>query len=127
MPANKEKEEMNIDRKVSTMVAGFMVPVLIVGFCPVSMCLSADTISEIQSITPAESAARVVDIRAKDYFDIIGTLNLIDGRRIVIGNTTLQLSGGANTSGVSLYDKVGARLNEKGEVSEIKIISDFPH
>ena len=62
---------MNIYRKVFAMVAGFMVLVLIVGFCPVSRCFSADTILKIQSITPAESAASVVDIRAKDYFDII--------------------------------------------------------
>jgi len=118
---------MNNNGKVYIVAAECMAFILVVGFCPVSGCLAADAVSTIRPITPAESAASCVDVRAEDYFDIIGTLNLIEGSRVVIGNNSLQLSGGANPSGISLYDQVGARLNQKGEVSAIVVISDVPN
>jgi hypothetical protein len=104
-----------------------MILILAIGLWPGSGCLAADKISKIRSITPAESAASPIKFRAEDYFDIVGTLNRIEGSRVVIGNTELNLTGRANTSGVSQYDQVGAKLNKKGEVTAIELISDLPH
>ena len=118
---------MNIKRKAFMVVPGCMILILVIGLWPGSGCLAADKISKIRSITSAESAAGPIKVRAEDYFDIVGTLNLIESSRVVIGNTDLRLAGGANTSGVSQYDQVGAQLNKKGEVTAIELISDLPH
>ena len=100
---------------------------LTIGVVLASECLAADKISKIRPITSTESAGRALNIRAEDYFDVVGTLNLIESNRVVIGNTELGLAGGTRTSGVSLYDQVGARLNKKGEVTSIEVISDIPN
>lgn len=118
---------MNINNKSLSMAACCMALIMIIGVVPGSECLAADKISKIRPITSTESAGRPANIRAEDYFDVVGNLNLIESSRVVIGNTELQLAGGARTSGVSLYDQVGARLNKKGEVTSIEVISDIPN
>lgn len=118
---------MNTKTKAFMMVPGCMILILVIGLWTGSSCLAAERMSKIRSITSAESAASPLNVKAEDYFDIIGTLNLIEGSRVVIGNTDLQLAGGASTSGISQYDQVGAQLNKKGEVTAIELISDLPH
>jgi hypothetical protein len=118
---------MNIKTKAFILVPGCMILILAIGLWPGFGCLAAEKKSKIRSITPAESAASPVNVRAEDYFDIVGTLNLIESGRVVIGNTELRLAGRASTSGVSQYDQVGAQLNKKGEVTAIELISDLPH
>jgi len=118
---------MNINKKTFFMAARCMVVIMILGMVPGTGCWAADQISKIRSITAAESAGRPASVRADDYFDIVGTLNLIESGRVVIGNSELQLAGGARTSGVSLYNEVGAHLNQKGEVTKIVVISDIPN
>ena len=118
---------MSIKRKAFMMVPQSMVFILVIGLWPGSGCLAAEGLLKIRSISPAESAASPVNVRAEDYFDIVGTLNLMESRRVVIGNSELQLASGADISGVSKYDQVGAQLNKKGEVTAIVLISDIPH
>jgi hypothetical protein len=118
---------MNIKRKAFILVPGCMILILVTGLWTGSACLAADKILKIRSIPTAESAASPVNVRAEDNFDIVGTLNLIESSRVVIGNTELGLSGGVSTSGVSRYDQVGAQLNKKGEVTAIELISDLPN
>lgn len=118
---------MSTKRKAFTMVPQCVVLLLVIGLWSGSGCLAADGLLKIRSIPSAESAASPVNVRAEDYFDIVGTLNLIEGGRVVIGNTELRLAGRADTSGVSKYDQVGAQLNQKGEVTAIQMISDLPH
>jgi len=118
---------MNINRKAFTVAARCMVLIVVIGLYPGSGCLAAERVSKIRSITSSESAGSPVNVRAEDYFDIVGTLNLIESGRVIIGNTELQLAGGANTSGVKQYNQVGAHLNKKGEVTAIELISDIPN
>ena len=118
---------MNKYRPTFAMAARCLVLILVFGMVPGAGCLAADKISKIRSITSAESAGRPANVQTEDYFDIVGTLNLIDSGRVVIGNTDLELAGGARTSGIRLYDEVGAQLNRKGEVTKIVVISDIPN
>ena len=118
---------MSTKRKAFMMVPQCVVLLLVIGLWPGSGCLAADGLLKIRSIPSAESAASPLNVRAEDYFDIVGTLNLIESSRAVIGNTELRLASGADTSGVSKYDQVGGKLNKKGEVTAIELISDLPH
>ena len=118
---------MSIKRKAFMMVPRCMVLILVIGLWPGSGCLAADGFLKIRSITAAESAVRPVNVRPEDNFDIVGTLNRIESNRVVIGNSKLRLASGADSSGVSKYDQVGAKLNKKGEVTAIELISDIPH
>ena len=104
-----------------------MVLILILGLSAGPGCLAADKVNKIRSVTPPLLQQLPSDVRAEDYFDIVGTLNLIENGRVVIGNSELRIAGGAKTSGLSLYDEVGAQLNRKGEVTEIVVISDIPN
>jgi len=119
---------MDIKRKAFIITIRCMVSILVIGLYQAPDCLAADKVLKIRSITPLiEMSTLPEDTKAEDYFDIVGTLNLIEGNQVIIGNTTLELSGGVNTSDASLNDQVGVLLNKKGEVKAIAVVSDVPN
>jgi hypothetical protein len=74
-----------------------------------------------------EPDARRQDVSAGNPFDLIGTLNAIDGNTVTIGDRRLKMGPGARTSRVAPYQLVGARLNRVGEIVVLETISDEPH
>jgi hypothetical protein len=114
---------------LKTTIAGALVLVLILGWCLSSSAIAADqNVSRIRSITPMEEMSfNSLNVRAEDYFDVVGTLNLIDGGQIVVGDTKLQLAGRAKMSGVKKYDEVGVLLNKAGKVVKCVKITDEAH
>jgi hypothetical protein len=82
----------------------------------------------INTITPPTQldTART-NIRANDYFDVVGRLNLIKSNLVVIGNRKLTVKPGLGLSGVRRYNLVGANLDEKGNVVALKKITDAPN
>ena len=89
---------------------------------------AAETGSAIRQISPmGEMSASRADIRAEDYFDVIGILNLIEGDRMIIGDRELKIAPGVNTSRARQFNLVGAKLNKVGEVVVFETISDEPN
>jgi hypothetical protein len=66
-------------------------------------------------------------IQAGDYFDVIGTLNLLESDRVIIGDSELPLAPGAKIRGVRQYNTVGAKLNKTGEAVVVDLIFDEPN
>ena len=82
----------------------------------------------IRQIRPyAESSAPDENIRAQHVFDLVGTLNAIDGNQITIGDRQLTLASTVSASGIAIWTEVGAKLNQAGEVVALEIVSDEPH
>jgi len=111
-----------------------ILPVLLlaaaVGFWLPPKAGAADKGHFIRTITPAGEGANYssrVNMRAEDYFDVVGILNLIESDRVIIGDRELTLAGGAKTYRVELYNIVGAKLNSAGEAVVIDLISDEPN
>jgi hypothetical protein len=111
-----------------------ILPVLILaaaaGFWLPSEAGAADKGSSIRTITPVGEGTNYssrVNMRAEEYFDVVGTLNLIESDRVVIGDRELTLAGGAKTHQVELDNLVGAKLNSDGEAVVIDLISDEPN
>jgi hypothetical protein len=111
-----------------------ILPVLILaaaaGFWLPAEAGAADTGQSIRTITPVGEGANYssrVNMRAEDYFDVVGILNLIESDRVVIGDRELTLTGSAKTYRVELYNEVGAKLNSDGEAVVIDLISDEPN
>lgn len=74
-----------------------------------------------------EPDARRQDVSAGSPFDLIGTLNAIDGNTATIGDRRLKMGPGARTTRVAPYQLVGARLNRVGEIVVLETLSDEPH
>lgn len=82
----------------------------------------------IRQIRPyVESSAPDDNIRAQHVFDLVGTLNMIDGNQITIGNRQLTLASNVSASGIAIWTEVGAKLNQAGQVVALEIVSDEPH
>ena len=118
---------MKINANAFVITARCMVLLLVIGLYPGAGCLAADQVSKIRSIPYSQLRERPANVRAVDHFNIVGTLNLIDSGRVIIGDTEINLARGVDTSGVSQYDEVGAHLNQQGEVVAIELVSDTPH
>lgn len=100
----------------------------VAGSWMVSGCLAADNGMSIRRITPIiELNAPAADIRAEDYFDVVGTLNLIESDRLIIGDRALSLSSTVKASGIKKWDHVGAKLNSAGEVVALVKLTDESH
>jgi hypothetical protein len=65
--------------------------------------------------------------RPEDFFQIVGTVNLIEGRRIIVGDREFAIASGTSTSGVKRWSRVGLRLNKKGEVVVCERLRSEPH
>ncbi|BBO67494.1 hypothetical protein DSCA_14240 [Desulfosarcina alkanivorans] len=105
-----------------------LIGVVVAGTWMVSGCLAADKGVSIRSITPIlELNSPEANIRAQDYFDVVGTLNLVESDRIIIGDRVLSLSSGVKASGIQKWDHVGAKLNPAGEVVSLVKLTDEPH
>ena len=113
-------------------VAGCLIGILIAGGWLAPMGLAADNYSgttnaTIRQIKPFEVSVPDTTIRPQDVFDVVGTLNAIDGNQITIADRQLTLTSTASTSGIAKWTEVGVKLNPAGEVAVIEIISDEPH
>jgi hypothetical protein len=111
-----------------------ILPVLLlaaaIGFWLPPEAGAADKGPSIRTITPVGEGANYrsrVNMRAEDYFDVVGNLNLIESDRVIIGDRELTLAGGAKVYRVELHNEVGAKLNSAGEVVVIDLISDEPN
>ena len=114
-------------------VAGCLIGILIAGGCMATAGLAADTSTgtlnvTIRQIRPyGESSAPDATIRPQEVFDVVGTLNAIDGNQITIADRQLTLAPTASASGITKWTEVGVKLNKAGEVVVIEIVSDEPH
>jgi len=122
---------MALKFKTLKMITQSLVWVVITGIWLASSCLAeeisnADT--AILNITPmTEGSTLNTDIRAEDYFDIVGTLNLIEGSRVIVNDRELKIASGVGTSRVRQWNLVGIKLNTAGEVMVFEKLSDEPH
>jgi hypothetical protein len=118
-------------------VAGCLIGILIAGGWLATAGLAADkgirmkkngtANVAIRQIKPFESGAPDANIRPQDVFDMVGTLNAVDGDRITIADRQLTLAPSVSASGIAKWSEVGVKLNTAGEVTVIEIVSDEPH
>ena len=114
-------------------VAHCLIGILIAGGLLAPMGLAADNSSDTTNVTirqirhVRESSVPDATIRPHDVFDVVGTLNAIDGNQITIADRQLTLTSTASTSGIAKWAEVGVKLNPAGEVAVIEIVSDEPH
>jgi len=105
-----------------------LVWIVITAFWPTAGAITAEAGQTIRQITPMrEMANHQVDVRAHDYFDVVGRLNLIERDRMIIGDRELKIAPGVNTSRSRQWNLVGAKLNQAGEVVMFETISDQPN
>ena len=113
--------------------AHILIGLMIVSLWLTSACLAADKTRNgkdhkaIRYIQPYELSAASTDVRAQHVFDVVGSLNAIDGNLIIIGNRQLTLTSTVSASGIALWTEVGAKLNQTGEVVALEIVSNEPH
>lgn len=82
----------------------------------------------IRSITPMSKTVSLQEIDDPyEYFDMVGFLNQVNGKRVRIGDSELTLADGVSTSGLNLSNIVGAKLNAAGEVVLLMLISSEPN
>ena len=119
-------------------VAGCLIGILIAGGWLATSGLAADkgirmkrtgtpnvAIRQIRHVR--ESSVPDASIRPQDVFDVVGTLNAIDGNQITIADRQLTLASTVSASGIAKWAEVGVKLNPAGEVAVIEIVSDEPH
>lgn len=82
----------------------------------------------IRQITPMlEMTNHQANVRATDYYDVVGTLNLIESDRMIIGDKELKIAPGVKISRSSQWNLVGAKLDKAGAVVVVETISDEPN
>lgn len=82
----------------------------------------------IRNIQPVgEGSYTDGNVRPEQVFDVVGSLNAVDGNQIVIGDRSLTLASGVNAGGIAKWSQVGAKLDHAGQVARLEIISDEPH
>lgn len=114
-------------------VAGCLVGILIAGGWLATAGWAADdgtattnvAIRQIRHVR--ESSVPDATIRPQEVFDVVGTLNAIDGNQITIADRQLTLASTVSASGIAKWTEVGVKLNKAGEVVVIEIVSDEPH
>ena len=124
--------------KSINIVAGCLIGVLIAGGWLATAGLAADTGIRMQKTGTADVAIRQIrqfressvpdaTLRPQDVFDVVGTLNAINGNQITIADRRLTLAPTVSASGIAKWTQVGVMLNPAGEVAVIEIVSDEPH
>ena len=119
-------------------VAGCLIGILIAGGWLATAGLAADKGIRMKKTDTANVAIRQIrhvressvpdaTIRPQDVFDVVGTLNAIDGNQITIADRQLTLAPTVSASGIAKWAEVGVKLNPAGEVAVIEIVSDEPH
>ena len=89
---------------------------------------SGKSTSIIRNITPLrEISDHRTNLNAVDYFDIVGRLNGVEGKQVTIGDRQLTLAPGVGTYRMRQYNLVGAKLNGRGEVVALELVSDEPN
>lgn len=83
------------------------------------------SISKIRPV--GEGTATQRHVLAQDVFDVVGSLNSIDGNRVIVGDRAYTIASGVNASGIEKWYEVGLNLNDSGEVVALEIISTEPH
>ncbi len=112
------------------MITPILLWAVVAGFGLASGAIAADYGSGIRKISPMGETvnySRQADIRAEDYFDVVGILNRVENDRVIIGDRELILGPGVSTSLARQYNLVGAKLNRAGEVVVFDTISDEPN
>ena len=114
------------------MIFRCLVWVMATGLWLAPGCQAGDTVpgpaGEIRPITPmTESGSHLTGIHARDYFDVVGTLNTIEKKQIVIDDRRYNLKPGVTVAGMKPWYRVGAKLDQAGDVVSLEIISDLPH
>jgi hypothetical protein len=122
---------MSFKRNAFAWIARWTMTTGIAGLFLVPACLAGQNgkaIPAIRAITPVtELDASRTNIRAENYFDVVGRLNLINSNQVVIGNRKLTVSPGVSLSGIGKFNLVGANLDKHGNVVELEKISDEPN
>ncbi len=119
---------MSLKFKTLKMSTQCLVWVVATGIWLAPGCLASETGSRIQQITPMEEVGSYqANIRAEDYFDVVGTLDLVENDRVIIGNRELTIAPGVNTSQAQKWNLVGVQLNQAGEVVVFETVSDEPN
>lgn len=116
--------------KIITPIVLWVMVAGVAGFGPTAGAIAADFAAGIRRITPMGeegSFRQRADMRAEDYFDVIGILNLMENDRVIIGDRELPLASGVSTSRARQFNLVGAKLNQAGDVVVFDIISDEPN
>lgn len=118
-------------------VAGWLIGILIAGGWLATAGMAADKGIQkhngrtanvaIRQIKPLESSAPDATLRPQDVFDVVGTLNAIDGNQITIADRQLILASTVSVHGIAKWAQVGVRLNKAGEVVVIEVVSNEPH
>jgi hypothetical protein len=119
-------------------VAGCLIGILIAGGWLATAGLAADKGIRMQKTGTANVAIRQIrnfressvpdaTLRPQDVFDVVGTLNAINGNQITIADRRLTLAPNVSASGIAKWTEVGVKLNPAGEVTVIEIVSNEPH
>jgi hypothetical protein len=120
------------DNKLKTAVR-CLLGLMIAGslLAPAAMAADAGVGTAIMLIRPirsyGESGGSDTTIRPQDVFDVVGTLNAIEGNQITIGDRQMTLASNVSASGIVKWTEVGVKLNTAGEVAVIEIVSDELH
>jgi hypothetical protein len=119
-----------IDQRIKIRLV-FMIAVFIWFLMTASIGLAGESgksNSVIRNITPlSEMGSHRSNANAADYFDLVGRLNGVEGNQVTIGDRQLTLAPGVGTHGMSQYNLVGAKLNGRGEVVALELISNEPN
>lgn len=85
-----------------------------------------DDIQQIQS-APGFSASEIdISRKVREYFDFIGPVDSRFDDRLVVGDRSFKFQRGHSFFGIRQGSIVGIRLNEVGEVIEIKRLQNCP-
>jgi hypothetical protein len=128
---------MALTHKSIKTVAGCLIGLLIAGGWMATSGLAADLGERkhnrrmadvtIRQIKPVRLDVPDATIRPQNVFDVVGTLNAIEGNQITIADRRLTLASTVSASGIAKWAEVGVKLNTAGEVAVIEVISDEPH
>lgn len=82
----------------------------------------------IRNISPVRDRGNPdSNLRPEQVFDVVGSLNSVDGNRIVIGDKELFTASDVSAQGIAISSQVGAKLNKNGQIVSIEKITDDLH
>jgi hypothetical protein len=122
---NRMEERSIFLRKKNVLMAMLILVSLILPIKPAAFA-GEDTV--LRSIKPVpEKGDYRLRARPEASFDLVGILNAIKGKKIVIDDRKLVCVSGLRDGGVKKWSLVGVKLNRAGQVVKIVTISDEPN
>jgi len=88
---------------------------------------SGGELKKIQPVPNVKAVDRIKSGRVEDFFDVVGTVTMIDDRRIRLGDREFNIADGVDLRGIKRGDRLGVRLKKKQEVVEFERLKDVPH